>query len=61
MGKHLEYINEAFEIWWKTEGSNLSEIPELQKPLCKIAWTNGAYKASEAIEKFLEEDNTMFP
>jgi hypothetical protein len=48
-----------FETWWYHEGST-PPLPgedgeEHCKRMCKIAWSNGAYKAREASAKIADE------
>jgi hypothetical protein len=48
-----------FETWWYHEGSG-PRLPgedgeEHCKRMCRIAWSNGAYKAREASAKIAEE------
>jgi hypothetical protein len=48
-----------FETWWYHEGSG-PRLPgedgeEHCKRMCKIAWSNGAFKAGEQAAKIAEE------
>jgi hypothetical protein len=49
-----------FETWWYHEGSG-PPLPgedgeEHCKRMCKIAWSNGAFKAGEQAAKIAEEN-----
>lgn len=48
-----------FEHWWYHEGSGpklpSEDFEEHCKRMCKIAWSNGAYKSSEVLDSLLDE------
>jgi hypothetical protein len=43
-------IEEDFETWWKSEGSNLYESKSV-KDRCKIAWHNGSFKTANQLNE----------
>jgi hypothetical protein len=48
-------MSEDFKIWWHREGSGMPPLKgedtcEHVERISAIAWTNGAYKATEALE-----------
>jgi hypothetical protein len=49
-----------FETWWYQEGSAFrpvdEDIEEFAKRMCKIAWSNGAFKAGEQAAKIAEKN-----
>ena len=45
-------MNEQFEHWWNTEAT--FSVDSL-KELCRVAWSNGRYKAIEECIKKLKD------
>jgi hypothetical protein len=43
-------IEEDFETWWKSEGSNLYESKSV-KERCRIAWHNGSFKTTNQLNE----------
>lgn len=50
----------AFDVWWHNEGSGMPPLPGEDaethvRRICEIAWSNGAYKANEALENIVKQ------
>jgi hypothetical protein len=52
-----EFLEESFEAWWWNEGDIVLKVGDYSssdretiKRLCRIAWSNGAYKQVELDE-----------
>lgn len=50
----------AFDVWWHNEGSEMPPLPSEDaethvRRICEIAWSNGAYKANEALENIIKQ------
>ena len=50
----------AFDVWWHNEGSGMPPLPGEDsethtRRICEIAWSNGAYKAYEALESIIKQ------
>ena len=54
-----KYKWDDFEHWWHHEGSAFrpvdEDVEEFAERMCKIAWSNGAYKARENCVKVLQD------